>query len=194
MVEIARGRIPDLTAAVDDAANVDQHFRGEVFDLICTHFITGFVPLSHLAPRVFQKLKPGGYLTLLGATGEAFPVLRRKASGKILQLVFRGRKPDLANLITPANAGEVADQLLRNGFEIIRLELLEPELRFANFDDFMEFAYHGGWLTPFIEDIGLHQARPALRKLLNSFVFPVRDQHRIVSALVRRPVDSEFDG
>src|SRR5262249_29507178 len=42
MIDVARARIPDLVAAIDDAANLDEYFRGQAFDLACTHFITGF--------------------------------------------------------------------------------------------------------------------------------------------------------
>src|SRR5260370_28151867 len=50
MITGARRRIPDLRAAVDDAANLDDHFPDQSFDLACTHFITGFVPMRLLAP------------------------------------------------------------------------------------------------------------------------------------------------
>ncbi len=51
MVENARRRIPDLAAAVGDAAKLDSRFPGQQFDCICTHFITGYVPMRVLAPR-----------------------------------------------------------------------------------------------------------------------------------------------
>ena len=35
----------------------------------------------------------------------------------------------------------------RNGFVVRQCETFEPELNFRNFDEFMEFAYQGGWLT-----------------------------------------------
>ena len=50
----------------------------------------------------------------------------------------------------------------------------------------MDYAYHGGWLTPFIEEIGLHKAKRWQRAVLNKLVFPVVDHHNIVLALARR--------
>src|SRR5262245_34112997 len=40
MIDVARAKIPDLTAVVDTADNLDAHFPLESFDLISTHFIT----------------------------------------------------------------------------------------------------------------------------------------------------------
>ena len=50
----------------------------------------------------------------------------------------------------------------------------------------MEFGYRGGWLTPLIEEMGLHKAGPVKRWLLNRLAFPVRDSHNIVVALGRK--------
>ena len=47
-------------SAVDDAVNFDNRFQTMSFDLICTHFITGFVPLALFAPNIANKLKSGG--------------------------------------------------------------------------------------------------------------------------------------
>ncbi len=65
-------------------------------------------------------------------------------------------------------------------------ETFEPQLAFDNFDQFMEFGYRGGWLTPLIETMGLHKAGPLRRWLLNQLAFPVQDMHNIVIALGRK--------
>jgi ubiquinone/menaquinone biosynthesis C-methylase UbiE len=61
MVENARRKVPDLVADVGDAANLDAHFPGQAFDCISTHFITGFVPMSVLAPKIRGRLEEDGY-------------------------------------------------------------------------------------------------------------------------------------
>src|SRR5262249_40526745 len=68
MIEIANLRIPNLVAAVGDAADLADHFPGESFDLICTHFITGFVPMRVLAPAIRDRLRQDGYWSLVGGT------------------------------------------------------------------------------------------------------------------------------
>src|SRR5262249_41987240 len=68
MIDIACARIPDLVPAVDDAANLDAHFPDVSFGLVGTHFITGFVPMSLLAPKIADKLETGGLWSFVGGT------------------------------------------------------------------------------------------------------------------------------
>ena len=74
-----------------------------------------------------------------------------------------------------------------HGFEVRFGETYRPDLEFNDFDQFMTFAYRGGWLTPLIESLGLHRAGSVKRWLLNHLVFPVADSHNIVIALGRKP-------
>ncbi|MGD9634055.1 MAG: class I SAM-dependent methyltransferase [Pirellulales bacterium] len=189
MVEIAHARIPHLTSAIDDAANFDAHFADESFDLICTHFITGFVPMEHLAPLIWSRLKPGGCWSFVGAISTAYPEMQRKAQSRLLRAMFGGQqfKPD--SLLTPADCDAVVRSFERHNFRTCASELFEPELVFNTFDDFMEFAYRGGWLTPFVEEMGLHEAGPLLKGVLNAMVFPFRDHHRIAIGLAERPLE-----
>ena len=188
MLEVAHGRVPELQSAVDDAANLDRHFEAEEFDLVSTHFITGFVPLADLAPKIFDKLQPGGLWSFVGATSAAYPMLQKKASSRIIQMLMGNKRLEFSDLLTPADQQEVESIVLENGFEVCDLETWQPELEFNNFDEFLDFSYHGGWLTPFIEKLGLQNARPALRALLNALAFPLKDHHTIVIGLMRKPL------
>ena len=186
MAAIAQKKLPDLVAAIDDGANLEHHFPGERFDLIATHFVTGFVPITHLAPRIHAKLASDGVWSFVGGTTAGYSELRRRAGHPLLRLLFGGKAPDLQGVICPDNEREVVAVLEANGFEVLSSETVEPELHFPDFDSFMEFAYHGGWLTPFIEDIGLHRSRRWQQTVLNRLVFPIVDHHNIVQALARR--------
>ena len=95
MVDTARKRIPDLVAEVDDAANLDAHFPNQSFDLVCTHFITGFVPLRTLAPKIWDRLKEGGYWSFVGGTMAGFPNLQAKADHPAPSLAVR--RPQAGN-------------------------------------------------------------------------------------------------
>ena len=56
------------------------------------------------------------------------------------------------NLVcNPASQDEVVQTLEEFGFTVCECELFSPNLHFNNFKDFMEFAYTGGWSTPFVE-------------------------------------------
>ena len=189
MVERAARRLPGLRAEVADAADVADHFPGESFELICTHFVTGFVPLAHLAPRIFERLEPGGYWTFIGGTSAGYPELRRRARHPLVRAITGGKTPDLAGLLTPAGVSAVEAELIQQGLEIVAAETFSPELLFGRFEAFMKFAYHGGWLTPFLEDLGLERLGPFPRWLLNTAVFPIDDHHHIAVVLARKPTE-----
>lgn len=189
MIEVAYRRIPDLVAAVDDAANLDHHFQSLPFDLICTHFITGFVPLGVLAPKVWGKLECGGIWSFVGGTKAGFPEMQRRAAALPLKKwFFGGSKLEIDDHVcNPADQNEVARTLEGYGFTVCECETFCPNLHFNSFNDFMEFAYYGGWLTPFLEALRLHKAGWVIRTLLNAFFFPANDHHKIVIALARKP-------
>ncbi len=89
-------------------------------------------------------------------------------------------------VLNPADLREVITTMNAHGFDVHPSETFEPTLDFPTFDAFMEFGYRGGWLTPLIESMGLHQAGPVQRWLINRVAFPVRDAHNIVLALSRK--------
>jgi SAM-dependent methyltransferase len=187
MIANARRKIPDLVAEVDDAANFDAHFPGQTFDCICTHFITGFVPMRLLAPKIWQRLDDGGFWSFVGGTKGGFPGLQAKTNSKILRWWSGagGRSID-ESFINPADLAETMHILEENGFQVCEAETFEPRVDFADFDQFMEFGYQGGWFTPLLEEIGLQNTGIVTRWLLNRFVFPVNDHHSIAIVLARK--------
>jgi len=187
MVENARRRIPDLVAVVGDAAELDGYFPGQQFDCICTHFITGYLPMRVLAPKIASRLKAGGYWSLVGGTKAAYPALQAKGGSPLLRwLSGAGSRKMDDTVLNPANLQEVVDTMEAHRFEVRASETFEPVIEFHDFDQFMKFAYRGGWLTPLIESIGLHRAGAVKRWLLDRLVFPVKDSHNIVIALGRK--------
>jgi SAM-dependent methyltransferase len=187
MVDIARERLPGLEAAVGDAATLDTYFGDRRFDLISTHFITGFVPMGVLAPKIHARLKEGGCWSLVGGSKAGFPALQAEADREIVRRAFGGKKLSVDQLAcNPAGAEEVAQTLAENGFEVLEAETFEPAVKFKDLDEFLAFAYHGGWLTPFVEALGLHQAGRVKRLMLNLLCFPVEDHHSIEIVLARK--------
>lgn len=191
MLEAACQKFPNLCSAVDDAARLEDHFAGHRFDLVCTHFITGFVPIAHLAPRIWNKLKPGGWWSFVGGTGAGYRALREKANNPLLRLLLGGRKVSLDDLILPADQAAVMTAFSMHRFQVCDSRTFRPELHFPDFDRFMDFAYHGGWLTPFVEEAGLPRVGKSARMILNKFFFPLHDHHCIVLALGRKPFPPE---
>jgi SAM-dependent methyltransferase len=187
MIEIACRRIPDLEAAVGDAADLAGHFPGQSFDLICTHFITGFVPMRVLAPLIRERLAPGGFWSLVGGTKAGFPALQAKANGRLVRRLSGGRTLAVDDIVcNPSGRDEVVRTLEANGFAARACETFEPPLRFRNLNEFLDFAYRGGWLTPFVEEVGLHRVGRMKRWLMDWFFFPVRDHHSIEIVLAQK--------
>jgi SAM-dependent methyltransferase len=187
MIDKAREKITDLLAEVDDAANLDAHFSDQSFDLISTHYITGFVPMSVLAPKIWSRLEVGGYWSLVGGTKAGFPNLQAKANGKLIRWLFGGRTISVDEMaFNPAGREEVVQTLECNGFAVREAETFEPPLQFRNMDQFMDFAYRGGWLTPFIETLGVQKAGLTTRLLLDRFFFPIEDHHSIEIVLAQK--------
>ena len=187
MLEVARRRLPGLEAAVGDASNLDAFFPGREFDCVCTHFVTGFVPMRVLAPQIARKLRPGGCWSLVGGTRAAYPALQAKGDSQLLRwLSGAGSRRVDDTVLNPADERAVAEVMGAQGLDVIRTETFQPPLSFEDFDAFMEFGYRGGWLTPLIESIGLHRAGPVKRWALNRLIFPVQDSHNIVVVLARK--------
>ena len=94
-----------------------------------------------------------------------------------------------AIVCNPAGREEVTRTLEANGFDVRASDTFEPPLHFRDLQDFMDFAYRGGWLTPFIEALGLHKAGWLSRTMLNKFYFPLNDNHSIEIHLARKAED-----
>jgi SAM-dependent methyltransferase len=187
MIDIARTRIPGLVAAVDDAANLDGQFEHESFDLVSTHFVTGFVPMAVLAPKIHRRLAVGGYWSFVGGTMAAFPELQKIARGRVGRWLYGGAPLSVGDLVVnPAGRDEIVGTLTSHGYVVRECETFTPGFEFRNLDEFLEFAYYGSWLTPFVEKLGLHRASFLMRVALNLFVFPVRDHHCIEIVLAQK--------
>ena len=81
---------------------------------VCTHFITGFVPMSVLAPKIHARLKEGGYWSLVGGTKAAWPVLHSRARSPMVRCLCGGRSFSVDDLAcNPAGREEVRCNLER---------------------------------------------------------------------------------
>src|SRR5262245_20346918 len=133
MIDIARARVPDLEAAVDDAANLGDHFDDVVFDLVGTHFVTGFIPMAELAPKIAARLQRGGLWSFAGGTRAGFPVLQKKANGRLIRWLFGIKHLDVGDVVcNPADEAAVVQTFEQHGFAVRHCETFLPALRFKN--------------------------------------------------------------
>jgi SAM-dependent methyltransferase len=186
MIACARRKIPDLHAEVGDAARLASYFPGESFDCVATHFVTGFVPMSTLAPVIWNRLKENGLCSLVGGTRGGFPALQAKADTWIVRRLYGDSSSVREQIHNPVDLEDAARVLEANGFDVCAAQTFEPPVEFGDFDQFMEFAYTGGWMTPIIEAAGLNKAGAMTRWFLNRFFFPIHDHHTVVVLLARK--------
>jgi hypothetical protein len=140
-----------------------------------------------LAPKIHSRLQEGGYWSLVGGTKAAWPALQARGRSPLVRWVCGGGNYSVDELAcNPAGRDEVVETLKQNGFVFFAAQTFEPAQLFRNFDEFMRFAYHGGWLTPFLEMVGLHKASALTKWLLNRLVFPIKDHHNIEIVLARK--------
>src|SRR5271163_2528294 len=119
MLDIACRRIPDLAAAMGDARDLDLHFEGLSFDLIGTHFITGFVPIDVLAIKIRDRLEKGGLWSFVGGTRAGFPVLQQKAQSRLVRWLLGIKEFEVGELVcNPADEAEVVRVFEQNGFAV----------------------------------------------------------------------------
>ena len=108
-----------------------------------------------------------------------------------MRLAFGGNRLAVQEITcNPAGREELVELLPRNGLEIAAGETLAPPVRFRNLEDFLEFGYRGGWLTPFVAAVGLDRAGWLKRKLINLLCFPIADHHEIEIILARKPAQA----
>ncbi len=189
MLDIAKKKIPNLRTIVDDATNLEKHYANRSFDLICSHFVTGFVPMRELAPKVWNLLDEGAYWSLIGQTMASYPNLRKIEDSLVSKLIYwvsGNSKLDYDVVSSPEGHSEVIEILEENDFEVCQIETFEPKIDFANLDDFLDFGYYNGWLTPFIEKLGIHKASKMLSLMINILLFPIHDNQSIEIALARK--------
>ena len=188
MLDIAKKKIPNLITIVDNAINLEHHYVGQSFDLICSHFVTGYVPMRELAPKVWNLLDEGAYWSWIGQTMASYPNLRKIEDSLASKLIYwiSGNSIDDDCVSSPQDRSEVIEILEENGFEICQIETFEPKIDFANLNDFLDFGYYNGWLTPFIEQMGIHQASKMLSLMINILLFPIHDNQSIEIALARK--------
>ena len=117
-------------------------------------------------------------------------MLQAKAQSRLVRWLYGAGSRTLEDvLLNPVDRDEVVRTMERNGFQVCEAEVFEPAVDFRNFDDFMEFAYRGGWFTPIIDALGVHKAGPIMRWLANRFFFPIHDHHRIAIVLAQKVGD-----
>lgn len=178
MLEVARARIVDVHAILDDAANVGRHFERGTVDVALMHFLTTYIDGRQVVADVARTLRPGGLLSIASTTWAAFPTLQTLLGHLVPPDEQRAINP------APASADVVAGFLTAAGLEVVERGEFSASVSFASFDELHHFGLHSGFFTHIIEALS-DEVIDMARQIEG--VFPFEDTYKAAVLLARAP-------
>ncbi|MEM6821048.1 MAG: class I SAM-dependent methyltransferase [Verrucomicrobiota bacterium] len=156
MIEICQKRNPGVKTLVEDCTKLGQHFSAESFDLLLNHLTLTYLE-DHEA---FFKMTH----SLLRDEG-AFSIVSgiRAAYSNCKQLIAEFPNPTLREQLVSVTANDLhvpetvescCDLLEKTGFKVLEHHLVERELIFNEFDDFVRYFQEQGWGLQYMDVIG----------------------------------------
>ncbi|AKV00390.1 2-heptaprenyl-1,4-naphthoquinone methyltransferase [Labilithrix luteola] len=179
MLAIAEKKIA-FRSIVSDAAKVADHFEPQTVDLALMHFITTFVDVPGTVRACHQILRPGGYLSIVSTTLEAFRKLLNEVGLKLASMDELMK----ANPV-PTGADALTNILREAGFEIVAVENVVRPVSFPSPLETMDFGVKSGFFTHIIEALGADRIMSSALALESAF--PIADEYRAAAILARRP-------
>jgi SAM-dependent methyltransferase len=161
----------------DDAANLRAHHELGSVDVVLVHFLTTYVDVPTLIADAAAVLRPGGWLSLVATTYDAFPLIQSLASAALGAAELRRLNP------APEGAGELVDALERAGLQRVEQETFEADVTFASLGALLEWGRDSGFFTHILD--GLPPAVLDDAAGLES-LFPLTDSYRATALLARR--------
>ncbi len=178
MLAEAESKVPAAVLVPDDARRVAAHVGAGRADLVLVHYLTTYVDVGDLLARVVEVLRPGGLLSLVSTTYEAFPVLAAAAAELVGEEGLRRLNP------APESAEVLRSALAVAGLEVLRDDMFEAQVSFDSLAELVRWGRQSGFLTHVLD--GLPGAATARLPQLEPR-FPVVDRYRAVVLLARKP-------
>jgi ubiquinone/menaquinone biosynthesis C-methylase UbiE len=177
MLAVGREKL-SLTTIVADATAVDEHVEANSIDLALMHYITTFVDVAKTVEACGRVLRPGGFLSVVSTTQEAFATLRREIGHRI------ATEEEIRAASPAPDSGDSIERTLRDaGFEIVATDSVSEPIVFTSFTECLEFGEKSGFFTHIIAALGEHRVQAAAQ--LNA-LFPLFDVYRGVAILARK--------
>jgi len=175
MIAAAQGKLP-FDAHVDDACNAGRYVPAHSVDLVIAHFLTSFVHRPSLFGTAHAVLKPGGLLSVVSTTSEAF----HRARVGVDQLLGNAGIIDQVSP-SPETGAVLRAEIEAAGFEIRSLETFRRPIIFPSFDETLKWGLQSGFFAHAVEAIGLEKVS-ALAPLTEG-MFPFHDEYVGVAIL-----------
>jgi len=177
-----------------DCLSLHHHFPAEDFNLIITHFIYAYVNMTKVFSQADYLLKPGGLLSVITTTKDAFPKFRAHLENS--KRLFNPLKILLKHTIlyamdhlhVPHNSEHVDALIHDSNFEIIEKKCLNIDIFFKDEEDAYDFLFRGGWAASFFDHKFLpHKIIDFLAKYgLSMMSYPFTDQCYVDVLLLRK--------
>ncbi len=175
MLETARKRLK-LEAHVDDVCNLGRHVAPASVDLALAHFLTTFVDRPRFFRSTAAALRPGGLISVVSTTGDAFRGVRTNVDRLLGQVGLSARLSP-----APEDAASLGAELEAAGFAVVEQETFRKPVVFRNFDEGLQWGTESGFFAHAVESLG-----PLKLKLLSALsrgLFPFHDEY-VGSALL----------
>ncbi len=178
MLEIAKSRIVDVHAILDDAAHVGRHFEAGTVDVALMHFLTTYIDGRQVVADTARTLRPGSLLSIASTTWAAFPTLQTLLGHLLAH--------DEQHAINPApeSADVVAGFLTDAGLEVVERDEFATPIRFGSFDELHDFGLRSGFFTHIIEAVS-DEVMVMARNIEG--IFPFEDTYKAAVLLARKP-------
>jgi SAM-dependent methyltransferase len=141
MLAATLAKLPDVALVHDDVARVLDHHAGESADVVLLHFLTTYVDVTRTLADVASVLRPGGLLSLVSTTYEAFPVVGAAVAGVLGADELRRVNP------APDGGGELETLVVGAGLRVIESDTYEAEVCFEDVDELVQWGRESGFFT-----------------------------------------------
>jgi predicted TPR repeat methyltransferase len=178
MLEVTAVKVPDAVLVHGDLARVAAHIPAGEVDVALLHFVTTYLDMGRVLSDVVAALRPGGLLSLVSTTYEAFPAI---AAAAVELLGDEG----LGQLNPAPRSGAVLQRAVeRSGLHVVQCETFEADVSFASLSELLAWGTRSGFFTHVLDAL---PADAAARLPQLEGRFPLRDRYRATALLAVKP-------
>lgn len=179
MLQESARKVPEATLVLADALGAGEHVPAGSADVVLVHFLTTYVRVARLLDEVATLLRPGGLVSVVATTYEAFPVIAA-AAGEVL-----GAEALALLNPAPASGRALAQGLAEAGLAVVDQDALDVEVSFASLSELLAWGTASGFFAHVLD--GLPAERRAALSVLEAR-FPLTDRYRASALLAVKPV------
>jgi ubiquinone/menaquinone biosynthesis C-methylase UbiE len=176
-------------------SEVNQHVPKAEMDMVLTHFILAYVPISEVIKQVHYVLKPGGLFSIATSLKESYPEILNYAtkmsrSWNPLMRIMASKVIKEANASLIESSTALEERLEKAELEILAKKILPIPTNFATPDEMINYFFHSGWAIHTNQKTNVNSwlIKIAIKLVLNFVTFPFHDEQCIEVILCRKKI------